>query len=78
MAGTCNNLALLLSDSTEGREEAEKLYRESLELSRKQARIAPGVYQPDLARVCRNLGRFLQSQGRTEEAAVLFQEAKGE
>lgn len=36
------------------------------------------VYQPDLARVCRNLGRFLQSQGWTEEAAVLFQEAKGE
>ena len=78
MAGTCNNLALLLSDSTEGREEAEKLYRESLELRRKQVRIAPGVYKLELVRVCRNLGRFLQSQGRTEEAAVLFQEAKGE
>ena len=78
VAGTCNNLANLLSASPEGRKEAEELFREALALRRKQVRIAPGVYQPDLARVCRNLGRFLQSQGWTEEAAVLFQEAKGE
>ena len=75
---TCNNLANLLSASTEGREEAEELYREALGLYRKFVQIVPEVYQLDLARVCRNLGRFLQSQGRTEEAAVLFQEAKGE
>ena len=78
VAGTCNNLANLLSASPEGRKEAEELFREALALRRKQVRIAPGVYQPDLARVCRNLGRLLQSQGCTEEAAVLFQEAKGE
>ena len=78
VATTCNNLANLLSASTEGREEAEELYREALGLYRKFVQIVPEVYQLDLARVCRNLGRFLQSQGRTEEAAVLFQEAKGE
>lgn len=78
VATTCNNLAALLSDSTEGRQEAEALYREALELYRKQVRIAPEVYRPDLARVCRNLGRLLQAQGRTEEAEALFQEAKGE
>lgn len=78
VAMTCNNLALLLSDSTEGREKAEELYQEALALYQKQVRIAPEVYQPELAKVCRNLGRFLQSQGRTEEAEALFQEAKGE
>ena len=78
VAGTCNNLANLLSGSTEGRAEAETLYREALALRWKQVRIAPEVYGPNLARVYRNLGRFLQSQGRTEEAEALFQEAKGE
>ena len=78
VAGTCNNLANLLSASPEGRKEAEELFREALALRRKQVRLVPGVYKLELVRVCRNLGRFLQSQGRTEEAAVLFQEAKGE
>ena len=78
VATTCNNLASLLARSTEGREEAEKLYREALALYQKQVRIAPEVYQPEFAKVCRNLGRFLQSQGRTEEAEALFQEVEGE
>lgn len=78
VATTCNNLAVLLSDSPEGQQEAEALYREALVLRREQAQIAPEVYWPDLARVCWNLGRLLQAQGRTEEAEALFQEAKGE
>ena len=78
VATTCNNLAILLAASPEGRKEAEELFREALALRRKQVRLVPGVYKLELVRVCRNLGRFLQSQGRTEEAAVLFQEAKGE
>ena len=60
------------------RREAEELYREALALRRKQVRIAPEVYQPELARVCWNLGELLQFLGRTEEAEALFQEAKGE
>ena len=78
VAGTCNNLAILLEKNPGRCRKAEELYREALALRRKQVRIAPEVYQPELARVCWNLGELLQFLGRTEEAEALFQEAKGE
>ena len=76
VAMTCNNLATLLSDSPEGREEAEELYRESLELYRNLAVANPSVYESDVAMTCNNLATLLSDspEGR-EEAEALYRES---
>ena len=51
--------------------------REALERYRELTRQAPEVYGHWLAWVCRDLGDFLRSDGRQEEAQALFREADG-
>lgn len=65
-----------LSDSADGRQEAEALYRESLELRKNLAKVNPSVYEPYVAMTCNNLADLLaEIPGRDKEAEALYQEA---
>ena len=76
VAGACNNLANLLSDSSTHRKEAEDLYREALKLRRELAKENPSMYGPDVAATCNDLALLLSdsSAGR-KEAGALYREA---
>ena len=76
VAMTCNNLAVLLAGSPEGRKEAEELFREALKLCRNLSATNPSVYEPDVATTCNNLANLLKAsaEGR-KEAEELFREA---
>ena len=75
VATTCNNLALLLSDSSTNRKEAEALYREALKLYRELAKENPSVYGPDVAMTCNNLANLLRdSSTNRKEAEDLYRE----
>ncbi len=58
------------------RPQAEKLYRESLELRRKLSASNPSVYEPDVAMTCNSLANLLSdsTEGR-EEAEELYRES---
>ena len=60
-----------LLQSTGRLQEAELLFRESLELRRK----ALGAEHPDVGTSLNNLGVLLQDQGRLDEAEPLFRQS---
>lgn len=74
LAGSCNNLAVLLSQNRKN-DKAEKLYREALVIRRRLAAENPDEYGADLAQSCNNLATLLDIQNRKAEAEPLFREA---
>ena len=76
VAMTRNDLAVLLSGSTERREEAKKLYQEALELYQKRSEDNSSVYEPYVATIYNNLAILLtDSQERRGKAEELYREA---
>lgn len=76
LANALDQCTNLLSASAEGREEAEALYRGSLELYRKLSAANPSVYEPYVVMTCNNLADLLaEIPGRDKEAEALYQEA---
>ena len=78
VAMTCNDLAVLLSDSTERREEAEERFWESLALYRKLSGANPSVYEPYVAGTCNNLAALLSdsTEGRGEAEKLYWKSLK--
>ena len=71
-----NNLANLISDDTQRRQEAEQLHQEALSIRRTLATTNPQVYLPDVARLLNNLAIIIQyDTQRRQEAEQLYQEA---
>ena len=71
-----NRLGLCYADSNQ-HEQAERYYREEMEISRRLAEKDPAAYEPGLATTCNNLGNLLWSTGRMEEAERSYREAEG-
>ena len=74
MAKSLNNLAILLDD-TNRKEEAERRYREALEIRRRLAKANPNAFEPDLAQSCYNLGLLEWKRDNLEVARRYFGEA---
>ena len=76
VAGTLNNLGLLVAADNQRRTQAETLYTEALTIRRQLAKDNPAVYQPDVATTLNNLGNLVaaDSQRRTQ-AETLYTEA---
>ena len=74
VARICNNLGLLLSDANRLKE-AERYYRDALEIWRRLAKANPAAFEPDLAMTCNNLGILLSDTNRTEEAERYYRDA---
>ena len=70
----CNNLANLYKDNQKT-SEAEKLYREALEIYRRLAAANPAAYEPAVAMTCNNLANLYSDNQKPSEAEKLYQEA---
>lgn len=77
MALTCGNLRNLLSD-TNRPEEAERYYREALEIYQRLAEANPAAYEPDLANICNNLAYLFIVADKMEVPVSPEQIAKAE
>ncbi len=76
VAGTLNNLGILVEADSGRRDEAEKLYQEALTIRRELAKANPLVYQPEVAKTLYNLGLLIaQDSHRRDEAEKLYREA---
>lgn len=76
VANTLNNLAILVSQDTQRRNEAETLHNEALSLRRQLAKQNPNVYLPDVAGTLNNLAILVRKDTkRRNEAESLFNEA---
>ena len=56
-------------------EQAERYYKEELEIGRRLAKENPAVYEPDLAAACNHLGDLLKNTNRPEEAEGYYRQA---
>ena len=72
-AAACQHLAFFLSD-TDGKAEAEALYREALDCRRKLSGDRAGRDE-DIAEICYYLARLLYGMGRADEAEKRYCEA---
>lgn len=73
--GTLHNLLGILCAENNQMEEAEKYYKEALNLYRALAERSPEAYEPYVAMTCNNLGNLLSDCHRMEEAEAYYKEA---
>ena len=74
VAGTLNNLGLLLSGLGE-RGQAREAYDEALAIYRKLAQAEPAAFEPDVAMTLNNLGNVLRELKNWPEARSTYDEA---
>ncbi|PDP74206.1 hypothetical protein CLI79_10835, partial [Porphyromonas gingivalis] len=74
LAGTLNNLGLLLSNNNEIKQ-AKDCYQEALDIRRDLATKNPQAYNPDLAGTLNNLGLLLSNNNEIKQAKDCYQEA---
>ena len=76
VAGSLNNLGVLVKQDSSRRTEAEALYQEALKDYRELVKANPSVYLPDVATTLNNLGNLASvDSSRRTEAEALYQEA---
>ena len=74
LAGTLNNLGLLLSNNNEIKQ-AKDCYQEALDIKRDLAKKNPQAYNPDLAMILNNLANLLSNNNEIKQAQIYYQEA---
>ena len=74
LAGTLNNLGLLLSNNNEIKQ-AKDCYQEALDIKRDLAKKNPQAYNPDLAMTLNNLANLLSNNNEIKQAQIYYQEA---
>ena len=74
LAGTLNNLGLLLSNNNEIKQ-AKDCYQEALKIYRDLAKKNPQAYNPDLAMTLNNLANLLSNNNEIKQAQIYYQEA---
>ena len=74
LAGTLNNLGLLLSNNNEIKQ-AKDCYQEALDIRRDLAKKNPQAYNPYLASTLNNLGLLLSNNNEIKQAKDCYQEA---